>query len=109
MKSLFFPGFWGIPGGMPHFGEKSIDTARREVKEEIGVDVKIINPEKRRMYEYLSKNLHSIGIVYHGRIIKGIPKSKDETSEVRWFKPSEIRKMKLAYNHNEILEKEGVI
>ena len=33
------------------------------------------------------------------------PKPKDETQEVKWFKPQELKKMKLAYTHNEILKK----
>ena len=33
----------------------------------------------------------------------------DETSEVKWFSIKELKKIKLAHNHKEILEKEGLI
>jgi hypothetical protein len=45
----------------------------------------------------------------YAKIISKTPKPKDETSEIRWVKPSEIKKMKLAYNHKQILEREGLL
>ena len=41
-NSVTYPSLWGLPGGMPDYGEKLIDAAKREVKEEVGVDIKII-------------------------------------------------------------------
>jgi hypothetical protein len=50
-----------------------------------------------------------VDIPFYGKIIKGIPKAKDETKEIKWFKLSEIKNMKLAYSHKEILKGEGLI
>lgn len=111
MNMHTYPGFWGLPGGMPEYREKIEDTARREVKEELGVDVKIIKKSKN-VYENLpEKNckFHSVDVPHYAKIIQGIAKPKDETKEVKWFKPSEIRKMKLAYGHKEVLKGEGLI
>jgi len=107
---LFYPDIWGIPGGLIDYNETSEQAVRREVKEEVGVNIKII--KKGRVYEELptrTLNFQTITFIYYGKIISGIPKPMDETSEVGWFKPSEIKKMKLAYNQEEILKKEGVI
>ncbi|MCX6750617.1 MAG: NUDIX hydrolase [Candidatus Pacearchaeota archaeon] len=49
-RVLSYPGVWGLPGGMIDYGEKLIDVARRELKEELGVDVKIIGRAKN-VYE----------------------------------------------------------
>ncbi len=35
-------GFWGVPGGAMELGESLEDTARREAKEEAGIDVKTL-------------------------------------------------------------------
>lgn len=110
-NSLYYANYWGLPGGLADRGEKLIDVAIREVNEEIGVEIKVLKQSKK-IYEVLpskDSNLHTINIVFYAKIISGIPKAKDETSEVKWFKPSEIRKMKLAYTHKEILKGEGII
>ncbi len=38
-KNIFGTGDWGLPGGHLEYGEKLIDGARREVEEELGVQV----------------------------------------------------------------------
>jgi len=106
-----YPGYWGLPGGIMDKGEKSYETAKREIKEELGVKIKIIKKSKN-VYESLPTKecpTQYINVIYYAKIIGGLPKAKDETSEIRWFKPFEIKKMKLAYNHKEILKKEGII
>lgn len=108
---LFYPNTWGLPGGMIDYGEKIEDTVKREVKEELDIDVRIIKRAKNIYESFPTKkcNFHTINIPYYAKIIKGIPKPKDETSEVKWFKPSQIRKIKLAYSHKNILKGEKII
>ncbi len=109
-KAMLYPNTWGLPGGLIEYGEKVEDAAKREVKEELGVEIKII--KKIFAYETLPTKkypLHSMSIPFYAKIIKGVPKPMDETSEVRWFYPKQIRNIDLAYNHKEILKKEGFI
>lgn len=47
--------FWGFPKGHMEQGENEIDTALREVKEEVGLDV-TINQEKRYILNYIIRN-----------------------------------------------------
>ncbi len=110
-KSFTYPNAWGLPGGMMDYREYIETTVKREVKEELGVDVKIIK-KSSNIYQNIPNKMckfHSVDIPHYAKIIKGIPKPKDETSEVKWFKPSEIKKMKLAYNHDKILRGEGLL
>ena len=44
--------FWGFPKGHMEDGENEIETALREVKEEVGLDVEI-NIEKRYVLNYI--------------------------------------------------------
>jgi nucleoside triphosphatase len=39
-----FPGQWGFPGGGIEPNEKMIDALRRELKEELGIEIKEIKP-----------------------------------------------------------------
>jgi len=106
-----FGGIWGLPGGISEQGEKLIDTAKREVYEELGVKIKITKQSKNTYEVFPTKEnpIHTIGIVFYGKIILGKPKPKSETQQIGWFTPKQIKKMKLAYNHKEILKKEGIL
>lgn len=110
-NNFAYPSYWGLPGGLVDAGEFLGEAAKREIMEELGVKIKIIR-RSNNIYESPSKSkkkIQAVGIVFYAKIIEGIPEPKDETSEVRWFKPSELKKMDLAYNHKEILKEEGVI
>lgn len=107
-NSLYYPGYWGLPGGITEYGESFAEGAKREIREELGVEIKLVK-EGKKVYELISDRVHDVAIAFHAKIIEGIPKPKDETSQIKWFDPSEITKMELAYNHKEILEEEGVI
>lgn len=106
---LTYPNTWNLPGGVIEYGETFEQAIKREIKEELGVDSEFLKYGKPSMNlpskEY--KN-HSISISVYCKI-RGKPKPKDETSEVRWFKPSEIKNMQLAYDHKNILKQEGII
>lgn len=108
---VFYPSLWGLPGGMTEYDEKIEDSVKREVGEETGVKIKIIK-RGRGIYEHLPTKecpFHIIEIPYYAKIINGTPEAKDETQEVKWFKPKVIGKMKLAYEHKKVLRGEGLI
>jgi mutator protein MutT len=108
---LTYPSTWGLPGGMVDYGERVEETAKREVKEELGVDVKIIKKSSNFYQHTPTKDFkfHTVDVPHYAKIINGTPEPKDETQEIKWFKPSEIKKMNLAYAHKEILKGEGLI
>jgi len=110
-KAHSYAGYWGLPGGISSYGEKLIETAKREVFEELEIELKEIKKSKN-LYEVLPDKktiLHAINTPFYAKIKSGIPKPKDETSEVKWFNKNEIKKMELAYTHKDILKKEGLL
>ncbi|MFZ1970621.1 MAG: NUDIX hydrolase [Candidatus Nanoarchaeia archaeon] len=106
---ICYPDYWGLPGGIIETGETFEQTIKRELKEELGVESEPIKYGKASMHMPMKEcPLQSISIPIYCKI-KGIPEPKDETSEVKWFKPKEIRNMSLAYDHKKILKQEKLI
>lgn len=79
---------WGFPGGLLRRREEPADAARRELQEEVGVDVDldgqpvvVIDPEMRR-----------VDVVFRAHLAAGSPdpgKSRHsaEIADVGWFPP----------------------
>ena len=78
-----FPGKWALPGGTVEFDEDFLTAARRETKEETGLDVEIgsiVNVAT----EYLEPDLHVLQIVCSAISESGSEAPADGLSELRW-------------------------
>ena len=58
--------FWSFPGGRAEVGETSVDTLRREMREELGVDVEIgrLLWTVENFFRYEARHYHEIGFYY---------------------------------------------
>ena len=77
-------GKWDLPGGFLEAGEHPVDGLRREVKEEMDLDLVSakflgIFMDKYPVYDYDTLNIAYICEV------KGEPKPNDDVSELGWF------------------------
>jgi len=87
-------GKWSVPGGLVRIGEKLKDALRREILEELGVEIDIgdvacvtdeIFYDRDGNVEY-----HYIVIDFYANIIAGEPKAMSDAEEVEWFGLDEI-------------------
>lgn len=92
-------GSWGLPGGIMELGESLEETARREVKEETGLDVgnlKLLNVFSGKDYYLKVPNgdeLYSVTAVYVTNEVNGtIQIDNDESIDVQYFKLDELPK-----------------
>ena len=69
--------YFSLVGGRVHLGENTIDAVRREIKEEIGVDVKkqklLVISEN--FFEWQGKKVHEMLFIYHVELAKKIFKA----------------------------------
>jgi 8-oxo-dGTP diphosphatase len=93
-KSKNEVGFWNKPGGAVDYGEKIIDAMRREVKEEIGVDVKIFGYLLHSDHIIKKDKQHWVGFNLLGRIKSGTPKIMEtqKHEEMLWFNLDKLPK-----------------
>lgn len=80
-------GRWEPPGGVLELGETISEGLIREVREEAGVTVE---PQALTgVYKNMRRNV--VALVFRCRIVSGVLATSEETSEVRWMTPDEIR------------------
>lgn len=99
--------FWGFPKGHMEKGENEIETALREVKEEVGLDVEIIYKEKRYILNYIIRDeIDKTTVLY-----LAIPKNKEivmqesEIEKVKWCDFEEALETLTFDNSKEVFKK----
>lgn len=92
-------GRWSLPGGAQHLGETVHEAAHREVREETGVDIDILD-----LVEVLdSIERDETGrVLYHYTLIdflalwrSGTPQAGDDAAEAAWFEIDRIQELGL--------------
>lgn len=102
-----FEGMWEFPGGKIEKGESREDALKREIKEELDVEVKIEKFLCTVDYDY--PNFHLTMHCYHCSVGDGVIKllehlsakwlTKDELKQVEWL-PADVEVVKrLLSNH----------
>lgn len=95
LRRAIEPGYgkWVFPGGFVDRGERVVDAAIRETREEANVNVSI--RELIDVYSYSGSPV--VVVVYAADIVSGELKAADETLEVEKFAPSDIPWNELAF------------
>lgn len=90
-------GGWGLPGGLMELGESLEETARREVKEETGLEIgelTLVNIFSGKDYYFKVSNgdeLYSVTAVYVTKDVRGkMDIDETESVEVQFFKLNEL-------------------
>ncbi len=102
-----FEGLWALPGGFVEIGETVADACMREVREECSIDVELrgilgVYSDPRR-----DPSRHTIAVAFRAVHKSGELKGSDDAREARLFKRDELRSLKLAFDHADILRDAG--
>ena len=94
-------GAWDVPGGFFERGETAERAARREVREELGVDVRIVRFVGIFPDAYGTERLPSLNVYYLGRVTRNDAAIRvaDDAAEFRWF-PLDRVPRRLAFKNN---------
>ncbi|MEY3869410.1 MAG: hypothetical protein RLZZ338_3301 [Cyanobacteriota bacterium] len=92
---------WAIPGGFVDYGESVETAARREAREETGLEVELI--EQFHVYSAPNRDprQHTLSVVFLATA-KGEPQAADDAKNVGIFEPWQIP-TNLCFDHDRIL------
>lgn len=86
-------GYWEFPGGKVEFGENPEDAVKREIKEELGIQIRVDKNIGESIYEYDFGSINLKGYVcsyLSGKVIF------NDHTEVKWIDIDNINKYKMA-------------
>jgi 8-oxo-dGTP diphosphatase len=88
-SSMSLPDKWEFPGGKIEPGEQTHEALRREIREELGVEIEVLQEFKSTFHRY-SEERHIELIPFLARIIKGSP-NPTEHQTLKWVKLGDLK------------------
>ena len=96
----FLPGVYEMPGGHIDFGEELVTGLKREVKEELGMDLSVGDCFAAFTYTNEIKKSHTIEVVYFAMFTSPLDEitiQPEDHSEYNWFSKADLHE---AYTKN---------
>jgi mutator protein MutT len=102
-------GEWSIPGGMLEVGETLIEAVRRELSEETGIEVRVL--DLIEVFERISLDAagkpkyHFVILDYLCEALRGDARAGSDATDVAWASEAELAKYSLAPTATRVIQK----
>ena len=111
-----FPGQWALPGGGVEPGERIEAALRREVREELGIDVESAKPIlfkddvlEKTFEDGTREPIHMVFLIYACRPASTDLRLNEEFSESVWAGPAELAALELSPLTRDTLASAGLV
>ncbi len=105
-------GLWSVPGGMVELGERAVEAAKREVMEETGLDVEIV--EVLGVVDKIVEGdgdrikFHFVIVDYLAHPVGGSLEASSDALDARWVKAADFRDYEMSLTLVELLKRIGL-
>lgn len=103
-----FGGHWSFPKGHMELGESEVQTALREVREETGLSIQLLDGFRQCVEYYPKPNIKKQVVYFLGSITdpSAVPvPQKEEVSELKWMNFQEAFRVVTFKNDRKLLDK----
>lgn len=83
-------GLWDLLGGFVDEGEDGLDALRRELREELGVEIEPGEFVGAFPDTYGDDGIYTLNLYWTAVIASGEPTPNEELEEIAWFAPDEL-------------------
>ena len=96
----YFPKLsWCFPGGRPGYSKDLEFYLKKEIKKKTNLDVKV---ERIVFAKTYPENHKFLSIYYFCKVVAGKEKAKEKLVEIKWIKPTQVKKYFTTSLHPEV-------
>jgi mutator protein MutT len=90
-------GKWSVPGGLVRIGESLIEALKREIREEVGVEIEVddVACVSEEIFRNGEVKFHYVIIDFFARIVDGNVRPGSDAEEIRWVPINEVDKIEV--------------
>ena len=85
-----FKDWWDLPGGFMENGEDPIEGAKRELLEETGLHIEVVDLLDVEVDKYGDDGIYTLNFQYVAKSVGGTPEPQSDVSAIEWFAPADI-------------------
>jgi ADP-ribose pyrophosphatase YjhB (NUDIX family) len=90
-----------VPGGFLELGDHPVDGLKREVREELGLEIRVDPmPVLLAPHNYGPEGVWALAIGFRARILEGAPEPADDVAEALWIGAGEVDGVDFAWEHD---------